>query len=345
MRATADIVPPDFRKWAGLRPHYEDQLQRAIQMSFTLINECLAGPSTPFGTMSRNGLLLNGQTRSYLYDGDYGFVDSSYEPGRSPMVERWIDAHIDTSMSDGEKVIALSQSLTYELPKAYPPPPAFLYGESDEQTLLKGGGHCSCKGKLLTAMCQMIGLQARPAMMWPWKDDSVDPPVFRSGHTVAEVYIDGRWGFFDPQHHIYCQTSEGYFPSIAEIRDRPELFTDMPDEVQAAMHPFVDYSDRPADKTFFQWYCYKNFHAKCMTQISRYDGMSIYEIKWTWATDSFRERQRKDYERYKNLLYQMADRNELTDEVYALGLDALLDFLNISDANLKSQAQGTAVAN
>ncbi len=338
MKPTVEIVPPEFRKWAGLRPAYEDQAQRAIQMAFTLINECLAGPDTPFGQLSRNGLLLNDETREYLYTNDYGFIDDKPLPGRSPMLERWIDKYVDAGMTDGQKVAALSQSLYHDVPMAYPKVPSFLYGESDEQTLLKGAGHCSCKARMLTAMCQMIGIQARPAMMWPWMDDSAEPVVARSGHTVAEAYIDGQWGFFDPEHHMYCQTGDGRFPSIADIRENPRLLIDMPADVAIAMQP-VDYLDRPADQDFFQWYWYKNFNPRCMTQISRYDSAGDHTIKWTWATEEFRAMQRADYERYRKLLNELADRGQLTDRIYQMGLDEFLIHMGITDANLRSQAR------
>src|SRR5690606_30470125 len=158
--------------------------------------------------MARNGLLLNEQTEAFLYKGDYGFIDGPYVKGTRPLLEAWVNRYVKPGMSDGEKVIALSQSLFYDVPETFGKVPAFLYGESDEETLLKGGGHCSCRGRVLTALCQVAGLQARPAMMYIWVDPDGDPNKELSGHTVAEVYIDGQWGFFDPQHHCYAQTAD-----------------------------------------------------------------------------------------------------------------------------------------
>lgn len=176
MQWTIDIVPASLKKHVGLRFAIEDQFQRAEHMTFSFANECLAGSYTPFGRMSRNGLLLCDETRETIYDTNFGRDTAPYKRGRHTVLENYIDSLITASMSEGEKVIALAQSMHYHLPACFPKVPAFLYGESDEETLLKGGGHCSCRARLLSAMCQMIGIPARPAFQWTWRDKHSDTP-------------------------------------------------------------------------------------------------------------------------------------------------------------------------
>jgi|GEM_PF-1381898 len=318
MIPTIDLVPESLKQYAGFRYYTDDQHQRAAQMSFTLMTECLSPGYTPFSRMSRNGLLINDETRDFIYHGDYGFLHRPYRRGQSVLLEQYIDSFITPGMSDGEKAIALSQSMYYELPKRYPKVPTFLYGESDEQTLLKGGGHCSCKGRLLTAMCQMIGLQARPAMMWAWYDREKDPSKILGGHTVTEVLIDGRWGFFDPQHHLYCMDAKGQFYSIDDIRQNPEVFTKMPDSVTGPMAA-VGYN--PADMgsmNTFEYYWYKNFNPRCPTQISRHDVTEPYVGRWTWSSPDRFQNQAHDMGLIRGILNDLADRGELTLEIYRL---------------------------
>ncbi|MBI2194275.1 MAG: transglutaminase domain-containing protein [Planctomycetes bacterium] len=236
-------------------------------------------------------------------------------------------------MTDAEKVIALSQSMD-TLKRRFPPPPAFLYGESDEQTLLKGGGHCSCRARLLCALCQVLGLEARPAMMWAWADPA-KPDVLLGGHTVAEVYLDGQWGFFDPQHHLYCRTHDGSFPGMARIRKNPELLCCMP-EAEVTRMKATGYPSATEGEALFRYYWYKNFDPRCPISISRHDVNEPYVGPWNWATAEFRQRQQHDYEQFKKVLFAMAARGELTESVYRMNVDEFRRFAGITDGQLVS---------
>src|SRR5688572_2700701 len=149
MKDTIEIVPAKFRKYVGNRPPVVCHKQRAQQLSFTLVTECLADGRTPFSRMAQNGVMLNDETATYLYDGDYGFTSEPYRKGSKPILEDYLDSIVDDSMSDAEKVITVCQAM-HDLPQRYGEPPAFLYGESDEETLLKGGGHCSCMARVMS---------------------------------------------------------------------------------------------------------------------------------------------------------------------------------------------------
>src|SRR5688572_25460639 len=165
MKDTLEIVPAAFRKYVGNRPPIACHKQRAQQMAFSLVTECLADACTPFARTARNGVMLCDQTASYLYDGDFGFASEPYRTGSKPILENYLDAIVEDSMSDAEKVITLCQAM-HDLPNRYGETPAFLYGESDEETLLKGGGHCSCMARVMCALCQILGIPARPVMFW-----------------------------------------------------------------------------------------------------------------------------------------------------------------------------------
>jgi hypothetical protein len=338
MRMTIEMIPAGLEKYVGLRFWIQDQFQRAEHMAFTFANECLTGADTPFGRMSRNGVLLCDETREYLYGGDFGMIKEAYRPGTHGVVEGYIQSLISPGMTDGEKVMALSQSMYFELVKRYPRTPVFLYGESDQETLLKGSGHCSCRGRLLSAMCQMIGIQARPVMMWTWRDP-VKPERIMGGHTVVEAWIDGRWGFFDPQHHLYCMDGAGRFYSVDEIRRNPEVFTRMPEGVTRRMEP-VGYGAEQGDLTLFEYYWHKNFDPRCPTQISRHDVNAPYTGGWFWATAEVREKQRRDVERHRAVLSTLAAKGQITDAVYQMGLDEFRQAFGIQDGELPSRGGG-----
>lgn len=343
MQMTIDIAPASLHKYVGLRFEIQDQLQRAEHMAFTFANECLSGADTPFGRMSRNGMLLCEATRAFLYDGDFGKVNEPYKRGTHLVLEGYIDSVISPGMTDGEKAIALSQSMHFDLVKRYPKVPVFLYGESDQETLLKGAGHCSCRARLLSAMCQMIGIQARPVMQWTWRDRTgPHPEQLMGGHTVAEVLIDGHWGFFDPQHHLYCMDGTGRFYSVDEIRRSPEVFTRMPESVTKAMEP-VGYGEAQGEMSVFEYYWKKNFDPRCPTQISRHDVNAPYRGGWFWATPEVREKQRRDTARHLAVLQELAREGKISDAVYQMGVEAFRVAFGINDGELISRAKGDFV--
>lgn len=332
MKSTYDQAPESLRKYVGMRPPLEDQRARAEQMGFTFSNHCLAGPNTPFGRISRNGILLNEETSAFIYDGDFGKIPEPYRKGTRPLLEDWVAQYTDSSMSESEKAIALSQSLYYDLPARHPKVPVFLYGEDDEDTLLKGGGHCSCKGRLLCALAQVAGLHARPLMMWTWRDPK-EPEKILGGHTTAEIFIDGGWGFFDPQHHSYAMTGEGRHLSVWEIRNNRETFTGMPKELTDSMN-VVPYASMPEGMTDFEYYWYKNFNPACPTQITQHDVNDPGVPNWNWATKEFREKQNADYDATMKILYELAGNGEITDKIYHMSLNEFRTTFNL-EGNLE----------
>jgi len=336
MKMTKDMVPAEFRKWVGRRYDVEDQYQRAEQMAFSMINEGLARTGSPFWTMSVNGLLLNDQTADYLYRGDYGMTELNYKQGTFPVLEAYIKELTTPDMTDKQKVIALSQSMHYYLPKKYPKVPVFLYNESDEHTLLKGGGHCSCRGRLLTSLCQIMGIQARPVTQCPWIDRDRDAKKLLGGHTVVEVFLDGNWGFFDPQGSLFAMTEDGRIPSCWEIKQNREIFLSTPQHIKDQSQ-LNGYGVSKGEMSNWEYYWYKNFNPRCPMQISRYDNSASYTPGWLWATPELREKQAHDYALLQEILYDMASRNEITDEIYkTMSKNDFIKLLNITNTKLPS---------
>jgi hypothetical protein len=332
MKMTIDLVPAHLRLYVGMRPAFESQAQKAEHMAFNLMTECLAMPDSPFVKIARNGVLLNDATEHYLYDPSYrfGFIDEPYRQGTRQILEDYIASVVKPGMSKADQVVALSQSMHYDLPRRYPKVPQFLYGESDEQTILKGGGHCSCRGRLLSALCQVIGVQARPAMMWVWVDHERDPQKRLGGHTVAEVYLDGKWGFFDPQHHLYCRTHDGSFPNILDIRRDPSLLTNMPGAVVDEMQADGYGKDQDAmGMNTYEYYWYKNFNPMCPTSISRHDVNDRYCGRWNWASKEYFDNLDRDMAAIRAILLPLAGRGELTDDIYYMNLNQFRKYFGL----------------
>ena len=308
-----DTVPDNLKKYVGLRAPVTDQFDRAHIMSFTLLTECLCAPRTPFRQMAANGLYLCEETEDYIY-GTHGFIDEPYIKGSRPILEDWIGEVVSEGMFDREKAIALNACIP-AMREKYGKVPFFLYGESDEETVLKGGGHCSCRARLLTAFCQVVGLQARPVMFWTVPDPA-DPTKILGGHTVAEIFVDGGWAFFDPMPALYCQKPDGSLASIRNIREDPALLTSMSDEVLREMNHSAVVRDGMEPFDYMVWRFFQKMVPTCFS-VHHVNG--DYKSRWNYATQEFKEKLNHDYELYKTVLREMAPNGEITDEVYAMG--------------------------
>ena len=330
MTDAKDIVPAHLKKYVGLRAPVTEQAHRAQIMSFTLLTECLAAPSTPFRRMASNGLYLCDDTEAYIYD-RHGFIDEPYVKGSRPILEEWVGEVINDGMTEREKAIALNASIP-AMREKYGKVPVFLYGESDEQTVLKGGGHCSCRSRLLSAFCQVAGLQARPVMFWTVADPD-DASKILGGHTVAEIHVEGSWAFFDPMPAVYCQKPNGSLASIRDIREEPSLLTEMSDDVLNEMNHSAKVRD---DMEPFDYMAWRFFQKIVPTCYSIHDVNGKYRARWNYATREFKEKLNHDYELYKRVLGEMAANNEISDEVYAMGVAEFRNFKGLSEARMEA---------
>lgn len=332
MQTIYDIVPAELHKYIGMRPAVEDQWHRAHMLSFTSVTQLLAAACTPFGQMVRNTLMLNDETRDLIYGrGTFGQWDEPYKPGSRPLLERYVACHTDDSMSDREKVIALNQS-TSNLHKQFGRVPEFLYGEDDEQTILKGAGHCTCQAKLLTALCQVIGLQARCMLMWMGPHpDNVEKAV--GGHTVTEVLLDGKWCFFDPSNHWYLIRKDGSMPSVAELRDEPAMLDEMSLQQWQAIDPQNrGHADPVAHlrETYFQNY----LHLAVPLHAALHHVNGDWTPHWTFAGPEFVKKRDEDWDAIKAIVFDLARKGELTDAIYQLDIEAFRAKFGMTDANL-----------
>lgn len=148
---------------------------------------------------------------------------------RTPRVRRM--DHPDTSsvsaivrsivrpgMSDREKALAVYdfvRQAVYHWPAAREgdTPADFEYGVVYDPVKLVsvyGYGYCYQNRAALEALWQAAGLEARSAGI--------------GGHSVAEVFYEGAWHYFDADQHGYCLLDDG--TTVAAIEDlarRPDL--------------------------------------------------------------------------------------------------------------------------
>jgi hypothetical protein len=337
MKMTIDIVPPALRRFVGMRPPIDDQVHRAHQMATTLVNELLAGPQTPLGRMLRNGVFLCDATASYLYHPRrrFGFLTRPVRKGVAPLLERHVEQLVTTDKTDADKAVTLSQSLQ-QLPTLYGQSPCPLYGENDEHTLLKGGGHASSQARLLVALCQLAGLQARPVIFHSYPDP-LDPQVPLGGHTAVEILIDGRWAFFDPSCNFFSRSSDGSFHSVIDLRIKPSLIARLSAASLRDMNVRTEaFGSDPS--SFGRDYARRFLQPECPTSVSRHEVNGSFNIRWTWATPEFRVSQRHDHQQFLDALLELAERGGITDTIYRMGVEDVRATLKIEDWKLPTQA-------
>ena len=49
-----------------------------------------------------------------------------------------------------------------------------------------------------------------------------------AGHLTCELYVDKKWGYFDPRTGIFFLKPDGKVASVAELLDDPSIMEDQP---------------------------------------------------------------------------------------------------------------------
>src|SRR5258708_4108818 len=79
---------------------------------------------------------------------------------------------------------------------------------TEEQLIESGRGWCNEQSRVFVALCEVMEIPSRLVFLFHSN--------LRSGHTTAEVLIDGRWVFFDVTFGVVATLPDG---RLAEARD------------------------------------------------------------------------------------------------------------------------------
>ncbi len=164
------------------------------------------GDNVEFQRLSQQ-ILLCDETRDYLYS-DKAIPKPSYKKGSRPYLEKVVDDCIKACKTDREKVLAILDFCS-RLSLKFGDTTLF-YGGTEEELIKKGDQLCETLGRLMTALLEVAGIPARIVMLLV-------------GHIVAEAYVDGKWGYFDPRYGFFVTKSDGSFASIDELWQDREL--------------------------------------------------------------------------------------------------------------------------
>ncbi len=169
--------------------------------------------------LRREQVILCPQTEAVLY-GDFTPLQSRYEPGSRPQLERVVKEQTAGCVSEQEVALALMRFTRELYRRNEGSGDSYIYGGTEEQLIEKGEVLCETLGRLYVALCEVAGIPARIVM-----HDI-------GGHIAAEAFIEGSWGYIDPRCGVYFLKPDGKLASVRELMASPEIIRQQPDAVK-----------------------------------------------------------------------------------------------------------------
>ena len=185
--------------WAeNIDPHshgYPSYMDRAVERR--QLDECIEATEA---------------TVDYLYQ-EFTPTTCEYQRGTRPLPEMIVDAVCEDCSSDAERAVALVRWRRANYQHI-----AKCGLGTEEEILLGGYSMCHDASRSLIVLCQVAGLGAR---MVVGLDDEL-----KTGHTLTEVYVAGKWSVFDPSPCVpfpYYPLGDGTFASAWDLRQDPTI--------------------------------------------------------------------------------------------------------------------------
>lgn len=175
--------------------------------------------------LRKQQVILCPQTVDLIYS-EFTLLTVRYEKGTRPELERVVAKVTAGCETDREEILALMRfcrDLHKNTGLAWD---EYIYGGTEEQMIDKPEILCETLGRLMVALCEVVGIPARIIMH------------DLGGHIVNEVYVEGHWAYIDPRCGIYFLKPDRSFASLLELCRNPSIIRNQPDEVK------VDVSDQ-----------------------------------------------------------------------------------------------------
>lgn len=155
-----------------------------------------------------------------------------YRRGDRPLLDRIVDEVCAGASGDREKALSLLV-FCRDLYKKHDNEQLF-YGGTEEELIQKGERLCECLGRLYVALAEVAGIPGRIVMH------------IAAGHITSELYIDGKWSYFDPRWGLFYLLPDGRFASVEDCVNDPSLLCRQPEEPRKYVSALVSYEYRAA---------------------------------------------------------------------------------------------------
>lgn len=147
------------------------------------------------------------ETEAVLYGPEFSAQRVTYERGSRPVLEQIVSGL--SGQTPRDRAVSAMQWVYDNV--AHPHicgPTAPNRAMSEEELIESGRGWCNEQSRVFIGLCEVMEIPARLCF--------INHQNARSGHTTTEVYLDGRWAFFDVTFNLAVELPDG---TLAEGRE------------------------------------------------------------------------------------------------------------------------------
>lgn len=286
-------------RYSGTRARCTDPRQAAVLLENSTISRSVYRPGTVDWVMFDEAMVLQDSTVDYLYS-DFTPLDQPYLRGSRIFLEKIVDAV--TAGLTGERSRALAVlDWCRDIPFTYTRG-AWLaggsgtgdpfHGGAEEEVIRKGSSMCNEQSRVLGILAQIAGLPSRyVGHMTPIDYDDVRSGT---GHGVNEIYVEGRWAYFDIRGR-YFEKADGSLASAWDLLQDPGLIDRQPPEVLA-------HRSRHADHSVAARYYQKSAVTIIANYLARDHGR--YDYAWVYPSESLAREAREAGRRLRTTLHR-----------------------------------------
>jgi hypothetical protein len=233
---------------------------------------------------------LCARTADYLYS-DFTPDTLAYVPGSRPLLEKTLaELDLGDSTSQREKALAIMRRCRDNRDRGLAGRGCAWCGGSEEDLLKRGAIMCNEISRVFVCLCQMAGMPARVYS------------AHISGHMMAEVLTDGKWGWIDPMKGIAAVNDAGEPASAWELLQDPKLFERQPQSVWDDVRPpAIVFGNEERDPRNLHFSMARNrdcyFHPREAASLGNYFVWDFGEYNYNWHIDAVDELRIKEARR------------------------------------------------
>ena len=162
-------------------------------------------------------ILFSDETQELLYSDVWERTD--YAKGSRPELESIVSELTSKKDSEFGKVLELIR-FCRDLYKKFRGRILFD-GGTEEELIKKGEQLCECLSRLLVSLAEVAGIAGRIVTHCG------------GGHLTTELFVDKKWGYFDPRTGVFFLRPDGRVADVRELFDDPSIIDAQPEWVKA----------------------------------------------------------------------------------------------------------------
>ena len=164
--------------------------------------------------MANHFIVYMPETRKFLYS-EYSETEIHYKKGLLPAFENLALKHFSNYKTDRDKVVGIVELLP-EITRHPTVPPCGEWvpanrAHSDEQLLVEIDMWCNEQARVFIRLCQVCNIPARAIFLF-YSDH-------KTGHTIAEAFINGKWVMVDTSWFLLFADANGQLLTAEECHD------------------------------------------------------------------------------------------------------------------------------